>query len=778
MRNLVSHFLRALILVATIQPGLFVSGLQASLAQQETIQQQQRQKPPEKPSEQPAKSPPAKAEPAKAEEEEYEVVERVTPFGVQRFKMPKKKSLVEAAPTGAGTATAVPGQTPAAAPAAGPAQATPQPQTPQQSAPTQVPTGARVSLHLENASLMQVLGIIAAELKMNYIVDPGVKGLVNINTLGDLRQEDLLPLLQAILRANGATAVQSGSFWRIVPLKEAPRVPLPLTQDPTGAGLPPDDRMILNVVPLSFVVAADMSKILSSYLSEAGHIVTHEPGNILLITDTSRSMKRLMELVNLFDSDALAQQRLRLFPVENSQARALVKDLQEVFRAYALSDKSTAVRFVAIDRINSILAVTPNPGVYPQVQQWIEKLDKPLRRAGIQNFVYKVENASAENLARVLSTLYGAARPSERAPTAPGGLAAPGAGGAAAGTLPPGAPGGPLQTGIPPFQEAPLEISATPTPGGMLQSPVRIVPDPINNVLIIQAAAQDYEVLRQTLKEIDVLPRQVLIEAKVYEVTLTGALAFGVEAFLQQRTNVDRRPVGQFSLAPDVGGFGNPGLSAAVGMLLGRSRELLFFLNAQENRGRTRVLSAPTILASDNIAARIQVGAEVPILTSQGVVAGAQAQGSSIFTNTVQQRDTGVILTVTPRINSSGLVTLQIQQEVSTPQAPQAGASIQSPSIQKRSVATQVTVQDGETIALGGIISEAQVLSKNRVPVLGDIPGLGLLFGSTSYSTARTELIILLTPRVIQDLDGAQDATWEFRTKLKELRKLLRERGE
>lgn len=316
-----------------------------------------------------------------------------------------------------------------------------------------------------------------------------------------------------------------------------------------------------------------------------------------------------------------------------------------------------------------------------------------------------------------------------------------------------------------------------PTPGGVLQSPVRIVPDPINNLLIIQATAQDYEVLRQTLKDLDVLPRQVLIEAKVYEVTLTGALAFGVEAFLQQRTQVDRRPVGQFSVS-GTATFPNPGLSAAVGMLVGRSRELLFFLNAQENRGRTRVLSAPTILASDNIAARIQVGAEVPILTSQGVVAGAQVGGSSIFTNTVQQRDTGVILTVTPRINSSGLVTLQIQQEVSAPQAPPPGSAIQSPSIQKRSIGTQVTVQDGETIALGGIISEAQVLSKTRVPLLGDIPWLGLLFGSTSYSTARTELIILLTPRVIQDLDGAQDATFEFRAKLKELKKLLREKGE
>ena len=227
-----------------------------------------------------------------------------------------------------------------------PAQAAPTP-TPPQAAPAAA--GARISLHLENANLMQVIGILAAELKMNYIVDPGVKGMVNINTLGELRQEDLLPLLQSILRSNGATAVQSGSFWRIVPVKDAPRIPLPLMRDPTGSALPADDRMVLNVVALRYVTAADMSKILGNYLSEAGHIVTHEQGNILLITDTSRSMKRLMDLVNLFDTDTLTQQRIRVFPVQNTQARDLVKDLQEIFKAYALSEKSTAVRFLPIE---------------------------------------------------------------------------------------------------------------------------------------------------------------------------------------------------------------------------------------------------------------------------------------------------------------------------------------------------------------------------------------------------------------------------------------------
>ena len=283
------------------------------------------------------------------------------------------------------------------------------------------------------------------------------------------------------------------------------------------------------------------------------------------------------------------------------------------------------------------------------------------------------------------------------------------------------------------------------------------------------------------------VPRQVLIEAKVYEVTLTGALSFGVEAFLRQRTTPGMAAPGMEASEPKelfrlpVGEFSVSGLlSASVGTLIGRSRELFLFLNAQENRGRTRVLSAPTILASDNTEARIQVGQEIPILTSQGVLGGQAIgpAGGSIFTNTVQQRDTGVILSVTPRINPSGLVSLSIQQEVSVPLPPAAGAAIQSPSIQKRSVSTHVTVQDGETIALGGIISETRLVSIGRVPLLGRIPGLGLLFSSRSYSTSRTELIVLLTPRVIKDMGEAKMATQEFRDKLKELSKLLRQESE
>ncbi|MGH9783132.1 MAG: type II secretion system secretin GspD, partial [Terriglobia bacterium] len=562
-----------------------------------------------------------------------------------------------------------------------------------------------IALHLENADLLQVIGIIAAELQMNYVVDPRVQGTVHINTLGQLRRADLFPLLQMILRTNGAAAVQAGNFYRIVPLQDVQRMPIAPQLAPQPGSLPADDRLVMHVIPLRYVTAADMTRILTPFLSEGGHLLSHDAGNVLVITDSSRSMTRLLEIVSLFDTEAFTNQRARLYPVRNSQANRVVEELESVFAAYALSRDSSAVRFVAFERINSILVVTANPSVYPEVERWLERLDQPMQESGVRNFIYRVEYGSAEALASVLSQLLLGTGPT----FIPTGRAA--VGGAAV------TPGGPAVA----QQTAPLPLGVIPTgaaagaPGGEL-SHIRIVPDPVNNLLVIKATAQEYEQIRQILRDLDVVPRQVMIEAKVYEVDLTGALSAGVSAFLQRRTEtgLDGRGTGQFGAA--VGGAA--ALSVTMGTLVGRMRELLLFLNAAESRSEARVISAPSLLAADNLAATISVGTEIPILSSQVFGLAAQTANNPVFTNTIQNRDTGVLLTITPRVNSSGLVTLQIQQEVSAPLPPLSGG-IQSPSIQKRSVTTQAVVQDGETIALGGIIQESRTLSRNRIPLLG-----------------------------------------------------------
>jgi general secretion pathway protein D len=290
----------------------------------------------------------------------------------------------------------------------------------------------------------------------------------------------------------------------------------------------------------------------------------------------------------------------------------------------------------------------------------------------------------------------------------------------------------------------------------------------MNNLIVVQSTQQEWDVIRKTLQQIDFPPRQVLIDAKVYEVSLTGELSAGVTAYLRNRgaagTGGDRK-LG----AESRGG----GLELTLGALVGSTRELGLFLQATQSEGRTRVISAPSVIATDNITATITVGQSIPVLASQAIAGGAQADGSSLFTNTIQNIQTGVTLSITPRVNASGIVTMQVDQEVSSPQAP--SGPIASPEIDRRNVTTQVTVNDGDTIAIGGIIQEQNIFSQSGIPFLHKLPVVGAAFGSKSNSRSKVELIILLTPRVIYDESEMVTVADELRTRMRGLRRLMRQ---
>jgi general secretion pathway protein D len=703
------------------------------------------------------------AAPAKAQEEYYEIV---TPFGIQKYPkkqgagVPAQSAPAASAPAAAAPSASAPGASgtpaaPATQAPAGPASQPQEAQPPQQTPPTPPPATTRKpaagsdvigGIKLSQVDLHQFINIVGSELKLNYVIDPAVKGSATIMTAGELRRDDLLPLLEAVLRLNGASIVKTGNFYQIVPSTRARQLPLSV-ESQAGGETSKADPVVMQIIPMRFVSVVEMSKILTPFLSDGGSMVVHEGSNILIITDSSTNVKKLLQLVNVFDADIFHDKRVQVFPLKNGRAKNLIADLQNIFAGYGQSSKDSAIRFVAIDRINSVLAVSSNSSSLSEVAKWIDKLDQPVASVGLHNFVYKVENSDAKNIARLLIEIYGGGRTSqEKLPAMPG-------------------PGGAM----------PASGAQEPEPekvtSGVLQGDIRIVADELNNAVIVQSSAQDYETIKETIQELDRIPRQVLIEAKIYEVKLTGAFSFGISAYLQKRQDSTfRTTTASFASS----GTSGPSLIVNSAALIGNYRELVAVLNAQENRSRTRVLSTPSILASDNISAKIQVGDEVPMLTSQGLAGGGSVGGTSLFTNTIQNRSTGVILNVTPRINPSGWVTLKIQQEVSQPVAPTSSSAIQSPSISVRSVQTQATVKDGETIAIAGIITESKLQTKNRIPVVGDIPGLGFFFGNTSYSNNRTELVALITPHVIQDLQSAIDVTEELKSTLKGLSKELR----
>ena len=703
------------------------------------------------------------------------------------------------------------------APQTGATEASPSP-TPQQSNQAQPSSASRpggLSFRFRGASLHEFIDVVAKSLEINYILDPAVgDAQVTINTYGRLRRDDLLPLLQEILRIHGAVAVQVGNLYRIVPSAEASKLPISPQLD-AGRDLPEDERLILNIIRLQYSPALDLGKVLEPFLGEGAKYSVIEPLNMLILLDNSRNMRRTIELVELFDTEEMVQQRIRLFQVKNSLAKTLADELEKVFSAFSISNEQSAVQFVPIDRINSILVVSGGVRVFDEVETWIKKLDKSVTVGGVQNFIYRVQYGFAPALAGTLLSLYGyggyggyggggyggggyggggyggggyggggyggggygglggfggglgggfgpggiGGRGGGRGGGYGGGRGGGYGGGGGGGgiiRLPGSLLGGAgVETGAMPDQTGALLGAEAVAPGGTVG--IRIVPDVINNLIVVQATQQEWEIIRKTLRQLDFPPRQVLIDAQVYEVSLTGALASGVSAFLRSRGGS-----GALNERKLTGDFGAGVLNLSIGALVGATRELAVFLNASQSDGRTRIISAPSVIATDNIAATITSGQTVQLRASEGLT-----QAGSALINTVTNVQTGITLSITPRVNASGIVTMEVNQEVSVP--------LPGNSIDRRNIQTQVTVADGDTVALGGVMQETNIYSRDRVPFLGKIPFLGGVFGSTSVSKSKTELIVLITPRVIYDENEIVTATAELKSRLRGLRRIMRQ---
>ena len=697
-----------------------------------------------------------------------------------------------------------------------------------------------------------MIDLLAQKLKINYILDPRVKGGVILNTYGETKDIDTRSLLETILRINGFGMVQQGDLYRIVPLSDISHLPIPPETKTDPNSIPEDDRTMLNLVFLKYVTADELAKVLEPFQGENARIYVYSPANLLLMLDSQRSMHRLMELVAMFDSDQLANQRVRVFTVKNGRPSDVAKELENISKAIAMSDKNSPIKFLPIDRINTIIAVAPNPGAFQEVEQWLAKLDVPIKPAagGIKDYVYRVRFGDAISMACSIQALYGQlsgyggygggfgggqnAITACMGPTGSGvgsgfgntfggsgfGNSAFGNGGGGGGqyggyngygngygngAYGPGGYGGmngggytPGAGGVTPFANpttsgTPAAAGAAGTtgtgdltgnylgivPGGFGGRGPRVIANPTNNTLLIQATAQEYESIEQLIRELDVPPRQVLIEAKIYSIDLSHSFSSDVSAALQTLsgttastgvgpiTTTAASLLGGLAAAPVTGGVS---LSAAA--LVGKSRALSGIVSLMESQGSGKIISSPSVIATDSIPASINVGSTVPTQSSSTT----SALGS--VTTGVSNVSTGIGLNIVARVTASGIVTMVISQNVSTPgptSSSTSGSSINSPTFATQSVSTQVTVQDGDTIAIGGQIQESTTTSVSGIPVLDRIPVMGALFGAKSYTKQRSELIIFITPHVIFDSNQLLDASDELKGQMKALRKDVKE---
>ena len=642
------------------------------------------------------------------------------------------------------------------------APATPPPPAPIPPTPSPPPpsprTGQAVVFNFDNADLYEVIRVMAEVLQINYIVDPRVKGVVNIHTSGQISSENAFPIFQSILRLNGATAVKKDGVYEIVPFGEGKKssvLPSP-TREPGKQ--PSEEKYTIQIVSVKYIPVAEVSKMIKPFLSEGADIVEYPPGNIVIIGDIASNVKKSLDIIALFDIDIFTNLRVRIYPILNADVTEVAKEMERIFSSFEVSTKSgrgVGITFTPIARINSLLVVSSIPNIFEKVEGWLRELDRiPTEASRFGIFVYYVQNAKAKDLADVLKELVRAKKvePKEKAVTA---------------AQPP--------SGVRPPSTAPTPPEARAEEGGVAPvGEITIVVDETNNALVIRAFSRDYRSILETIKKLDIYPRQVLIEVLMAEVSLDESNKFGIEwgSYITHTSGPNAQQFGLIALPP-ADPFTQALTTSFRYSIVELGGKVAAAINAAASQDRLKVISSPHILASNNKEARIQIGASQPILTNTYTTT-AVGTAAGVVTGTIEYKDIGIILLVTPRISDGGLVSMEVSVENSTVSNTSLGSYTNTiPVFKKRSAKTILSIMEGQTVVIGGLIEDSRETITSGLPLLSKIPFLGALFGYQTYKRTKTEFLLLLTPHVITDLDQSNAVTREFREKVEGIKKEL-----
>lgn len=582
-------------------------------------------------------------------------------------------------------------------------------------------------------AVQQILG---DTLGLNYVIEGEASGSVTIQTARPVDQRSLIQMLAGALASNELVLINEGGFYRIAPASAAATASRVVAYGANSSDLRVGPGV--QVVPLQHISAMEMEKILRPIASEGAIARVDTARNLLILKEDSRNIVSMLEMVDLFDVDYMAGMSFAVLPVKNTSASLLVRELEQLFGATSGSPMAGVVRFIPIERLNSVLAISAQPHHLDQVQTWMAQLDRTGSMADQSFHVIPLQNRPAKEVAELLQKTLSTTEPASNS---------------GFDTVSPALTPVATDSATAPSPSSTVEV-VVPAISSPSAKPARILADEANNSLVILASAEEYQLLEQVITLLDVTPNQVMLEATIAEVTLSDDLQFGVTWFLQE---------GEFGV-----GFSDLESGAVASLfpgfsLLAQGTDGRAALNAVASVTDVKVLSSPTLMVLDNRTATLQVGDQVPIVTQTSV---STTDPNAPIVNSVELRDTGVILKVTPRVNEGGRVMLDIEQEVSDVIETRT-SGIDSPTIQQRKIKTSVAVDNGSTIALGGLIRDKVTDGHSKIPLLGDIPGVGQLFRSTNQRTERTELVVLITPRVVGGLDDARRVTKELTDRMR-----------
>jgi general secretion pathway protein D len=635
------------------------------------------------------------------------------------------------------------------------------------------------------AVINSVMGDLLHE---NYSIAQGVKGNVSFSTSKPVNKQQALSILETLLSWTDNAMIRQGDRFVVLPANQAVAgklVPeMPVARPSTG--------LTARLFPLRFISATEMQKLLKPFARENAFLLVDPARNVLSLAGTPDELANYQDTIDTFDVDWLKGMSIGVYGLQRASVAELMPQLQKLFGPDSGIPLASMVKFMPNERTNSIVAISSQPAYLQEVGDWIATIDEGGGNEP-QMYVYDVRNMKASDLAKYLRQIYGngAIKEDAAAKVAPGlrtaslsslngsgnGLtgatsqASAGLGAANNRAQSSGeedeaeddSSGGELAEG---------ESADTAESGGQaaeqtLQQSVRITAQKSTNQLLVRTRPAQWKEIESAIKRLDNLPMQVQIETRILEVKLTGELDLGVQWYLGKLAgNSSSTTVANTSGNQGALGAGGAGLGAADSLFYSFvSNNLQVALHALETNGRTQVLSAPSLVVMNNQQAQIQVGDNIPI--SQTTV---NTSNSDTTLSSVEYVQTGVILDVVPRINPGGLVYMDIQQQVSDADTSNVTTTQPNPRISTRSVSTQIAVQSGQTVLLGGLIKQDNAESTSSVPGLSKIPGLKWLFGNTSKSRDRTELIVLITPRVVTSASQARQVTDDYRQQMQLLK--------
>jgi general secretion pathway protein D len=658
--------------------------------------------------------------------------------------------------------------------------------------------------------------VLGDTLAVNFVVDPRVQGNVTLASTGPISRNDVLPVFESALRMSNVAIVREGNLLKVVPIAEATGT----GAVNIGAGQP---GFGVSVVPLRYTSATTIAKTAENFLSRPGAIKVDQGRNLVLIQGTTAERQAALDVVAAFDVEWMRNQSVGVYPLKSTSPETMIRELERVFESKEGGQGQGMVRFQPIQRMNAVLMVTQNPKYLERATQWVQRLDRS-DTSGTTVRVYRLKYGSAPQVAKILNQIFVAQRSGSNTGDTPAGQLAPGmsagrsrldslgssnngnsAGASTTGTTtaqngattPGAAPGrsGPIAAAFENFDNkdretetetatSPFGTSTDSAARGVFQN-VRITADTADNAIVVYSNQEDYRVIERSLREIDRPRLQVAIDATVAEVTLTDALQFGVQYFFSNSSNgntfgLSTAPAAGLNtvagVAPVTGVDATAAVQAAVApflqtvlpganLVLGSQAQPKVILSALSTLTNVKVLSAPSVVVMDNQPALLQVGDEIPISTGTATIL---SNSNNPVVSTIEMRNTGVILKVLPHVYANGTIQMEIEQEISN--VVNSNQPTLTPTISQRRVHSTIAVTSGQTVLLGGLISDQDQKTKSGIPVLNEIPIVGDLFGTKSGQKQRTEIIMFIKPRLIRNSVDARGVAEEFRSSLELMR--------